>query len=129
MAAALITGCWQGPSFWVQCPIKTHMIIVFKTAGQNNHQVNQLEGGRLTPQKPAGFHVNMERQRQPADGSLSIVANDADPVFWSVLQHGWSCRNFVREEFAGLNHVLNDLLKIPSHPTLAVLRLGPPLSG
>ena len=69
----------------------------------------------FTPSFEAGFHVNMEGAKAAVrDGSVFEYCRLYDTVIqaWSVLQHGYFKGNFVgNEEFADLNHVLNDLAK------------------
>ena len=72
-------------------------------------------------------------QKQPFEMAVSLeYCRLTDTVIqaWSVLQHGFFKGNFVgKEEFAALNHVLNDLAKkYQVTPTAIALALGPPLS-
>ena len=92
------------------------MMELLKTAVKQPLKVNQLQlSAAFTPSFEAGFHVNMEGSKAAVrDGSVFEYCRLNDTVIqaWSVLQHGFFKGNFVgNEEFADLNHVLNDLAK------------------
>ena len=92
------------------------MMELLKTAVKQPLKVNQLQlSAAFTPSFEAGFHVNMEGPKAAVrDGSVFEYCRLTDTVIqaWSVLQHGYFKGNFVgKEEFAALNHVLNDLAK------------------
>ena len=92
------------------------MMELLKTAVKQPLKVNQLQlSAAFTPSFEAGFHVNMEGPKAAVrDGSVFEYCRLNDTVIqaWSVLQHGYFKGNFVgKEEFAALNHVLNDLAK------------------
>ena len=80
-----------------------------------NPMMMELLSAAFTPSFEAGFHVNMEGPKAAVrDGSVFEYCRLTDTVIqaWSVLQHGYFKGNFVgKEEFATLNHVLNDLAK------------------
>ena len=84
--------------------------------GVSNQNPMMMElSAAFTPSFEAGFHVNMEGPKAAVrDGSVFEYCRLTDTVIqaWSVLQHGYFKGNFVgKEEFAALNHVLNDLAK------------------